>query len=55
MARVLAVVCISAVAIFFRKLFFKENFQKIRVKVRVILGRRRGRSEVKEREEAKYT
>jgi len=42
------------VAIFFRKLFFKENFLKIRVKVRAVLGKWRGRGEVEEREKAKY-
>jgi len=49
-----AVVLISAVAIFLRKLFL-ENFLKIRVKVRVILGKWRGRGGLEEREEAKYT
>ena len=49
-----AVVRIPVVAIFFRKLFFKENFLKIRVKVRAVLGKWRGRGEVEEREKAKY-
>ena len=51
----MAVVRIPAVAIFFRKLYFLENFLKIRVKVRAILGKWRGRGRVEEREEAKYT
>jgi len=40
---------------FFRKLFFEENFLKIRVKVRVILGKGRERRGAEERGEAKYT
>jgi len=51
----MAAIRIPAVAIFFTKLCFKENFLKIRVKVRIILGKGRGRERVEERGEAKYT
>jgi len=39
---------------FLENYFFKENFPKIRVKVRVILGKGRGKGEVEERGEAIY-
>ena len=43
---------IPAVAIF-KEIIFKENFVKIRVKVRVILGKEMGKAGVEERGEAK--
>ena len=49
-----AVVRIPAVVTFFR-IIFKENFLKIRIKVRVILGKGRGGEGLEERGEAKYT
>jgi len=50
-----AVVRIPAETIFFYKIIFLENFLKIRVKLRVIWGKRRGKGGVEERGEAKYT